>query len=44
MPPTLSDLEGVDFDGAGAGVCLIWYLRYEDGLEGAEVGENAANL
>ena len=44
LPPTLADLEGVNFDGAGAGVCLIWYLRYEDGLIGAEVGENANDL
>ncbi|GAA4816874.1 hypothetical protein [Litoribaculum gwangyangense] len=44
LPPTLSDLEGVNFDGAGAGVCLIWYLRFEDGLQGAAVGMNANNL
>lgn len=44
MPPTLSALEGVNFDSAGAGVCLIWYLRFEDGLMGAEVGMNANNL
>ena len=44
MPPTLEAVEGVDFDGAGAGVCLIWYLRYEDGLVGAEVGMNANDL
>ena len=44
LPPTMTDLEGVNFDGAGAGVCLIWYLRYEDGLMGAEVGENANDL
>lgn len=44
LPPTLSALEGVNFDGAGAGVCLIWYLRYEEGLEGKSVGENANNL
>ena len=44
LPPTLADLEGVDFDRAGEGTCLIWYLRYEDGLEGAEVGMNANNL
>lgn len=44
LPPTLEALEGVDFDGAGAGVCLIWYLRFEDGLEGAEVGMNAGDL
>jgi len=44
LPPTLADLEGVDFDGAGVGVCLIWYLRFEDGLEGAAMGENADDL
>jgi hypothetical protein len=44
LPPTMADLEAVDFDGAGAGVCLIWYLRFEDGLEGAAMGENAADL
>jgi hypothetical protein len=44
LPPTLEALEGVDFDGAGAGVCLIWYLRYEDDLTGAEMGMNASNL
>jgi len=33
-----------DFEGAGAGVCLIWHLRYIDGLAGANIGENAANL
>ncbi|MFS4447694.1 hypothetical protein ACKWCA_13495, partial [Maribacter sp. 2307UL18-2] len=26
LPPTLEAVEGVDFDGAGAGTCLIWYL------------------
>lgn len=44
LPPTLEALEGVDFDGAGGGVCLIWYLRFEDGLVGAEVGANANDL
>jgi len=43
LPPTRTDLESIDFDAAGAGVCLIWYLRYEDGLQGAEVGMNANN-
>lgn len=33
-----------DFEGAGAGVCLIWHLSFEDGLTGAEVGANAKNL
>jgi hypothetical protein len=44
LPPTLDAVKGVDFDGAGAGVCLIWYLRYEDGLVGAEMGMNANDL
>ena len=33
-----------DLEGAGAGVCLIWHLSFEDGLTGAEVGANAADL
>ncbi|WP_299898833.1 glycoside hydrolase family 48 protein [uncultured Aquimarina sp.] len=44
LPPTLTDVEGVDFDGAGTGVCLIWHLSFEDGLQGAAVGNNAADL
>ena len=44
LPPTMEALEGVDFDGAGAGVCLIWRITYEDGLTGLEVGGNAGDL
>ena len=44
LPPTLTDVEGVNFDAAGPGVCLIWYLRYEDGLQGLEAGLNANDL
>ncbi len=44
LPPTLEAVENVNFDDAGAGVCLIWYLRYESGLEGLALGENATNL
>ena len=44
LPPTLEALEGVNFDDAGVGVCLIWYLRYENGLEGLEVGMNTNGL
>jgi len=33
-----------DFEGAGAGVCLVWYITFSNGLIGAEVGLNAANL
>jgi len=36
--------EDVDFEGAGVGVCLIWHLSFEDGLVGAEIGLNAADL
>jgi|GEM_PF-2209619 len=32
-----------DFDGAGEGVYLVWYLAYSS-IEGAEVGKNAADL
>ncbi len=32
-----------DLDGAGEGVCLIWYLTYDD-VEGVEVGLNANDL
>ncbi len=41
LPPTFS---AVDFDGAGAGTCLVWHLSFEDGLEGAEAGLNANDL
>ena len=44
LPPTNEALQGVDFDGAGVGTCLIWYLRYENGIQGLEVGANANDL
>ncbi len=44
LPPTLTDLQAVDFDGAGAGVCLIWHLTYEDGLNGLSPGNNISDL
>ena len=44
LPPTLSDLEGVDFDGAGAGICFIWHIVYEAGLSGLETGMNTDEL
>jgi len=34
----------VNFDDAGDGVCLIWHLSFEEGLEGAVVGQNASDL
>ena len=33
-----------DLEGVFPGVCAIWYIRYEDGLTGAEVGMNANDL
>ncbi|MTB52537.1 T9SS type A sorting domain-containing protein [Lewinella sp. W8] len=33
-----------DLDGAGGGVCDIWYLAYSDGLEGLMVGNNVSDL
>lgn len=44
LPPTLADVEGVDFDAAGTGICFIWYMRYEEGLTGLEAGNNVADL
>ena len=34
----------INLEGAEAEVCLIWHLSFEDGIIGAEVGMNAANL
>jgi hypothetical protein len=34
----------VDFNAAGAGICLIWNIAYEDGLEGLAMGNNVADL
>ena len=44
LPPTLADLENVNFDGAGVGVCLIWYLRHDGSLTGAAMGNNVSQL
>jgi hypothetical protein len=33
-----------DLEGAGPGICLLWGLSFEDGLTGAVVDSNAANL
>ncbi|WP_298544344.1 hypothetical protein [uncultured Aquimarina sp.] len=44
LPATLADVEGVDFNAAGVGVCFIWYLRYEDGLQGLAMDMNANDL
>ncbi|TAI46959.1 hypothetical protein [Flagellimonas allohymeniacidonis] len=44
LPPTIEAVEGVDFDPAGVGVCLIWHLTYEDGLQGLAAGKNVADF
>ena len=33
-----------NLEGAPAGICDIWYLRYEDGLTGLTMGQNVAGL
>jgi len=35
---------GPDFDAAGAGICFVWNLAYEDGLEGLAMGNNVDQL
>ncbi|MHA7058082.1 hypothetical protein ACWGOQ_0012750 [Aquimarina sp. M1] len=44
LPPTLTAVEGVDFDAAGPGICLIWYARYDGTVSGLEMGMNANNV
>ena len=41
LPDNFAD---VDFDGAGAGTCLVWHLSYEDGLTGLSQGANTSGL
>ncbi len=41
LPPSFT---APDFDAAGAGVCLVWYISYEEGLSGLAVGMNADDL
>ncbi len=38
------DISGPDFDEAGAGICFIWHLSYEDGLTGLTAGNNLQDL
>ena len=33
-----------NLEGAGAGVCDVWYLRYETGLTGLAMGQNISGL
>ncbi len=41
LPPSFT---APDFDPAGLGVCFIWHLSYEDGLEGLAAGNNLEDL
>ncbi len=38
------DIEDVDFDEAGAGVCLIYHLSHEDNITGLSVDNNLSDL
>ncbi|MEL6718808.1 MAG: T9SS type A sorting domain-containing protein, partial [Bacteroidota bacterium] len=40
----LPDAPPFDLDGAGAGVCRIWYLRFDRTVEGLEEGSNISDL
>ncbi len=41
---SLPEAPPFDLEGAGAGVCQIWYVTYEEPLEGAEIDANVADL
>ncbi|MEM9821271.1 MAG: hypothetical protein AAF985_09375, partial [Bacteroidota bacterium] len=41
LPPMPS---AVNFEGAGPGTCLIWYLRYDGEITGLQMGANANDL
>ncbi|MEL7160841.1 MAG: hypothetical protein AAFN92_08785, partial [Bacteroidota bacterium] len=41
LPPTFS---APNFDGAGAGTCLVYYLRYDGEITGLEPGANVDDL
>ncbi len=43
-PKTIEALEAVNFESAGAGICFIWYIRYEGELTGLTVGQNTSGL
>ena len=38
------DIETVNFDDAGVGICLIWHIGYGDGLENLSLGNNVNDL
>lgn len=44
LPPTISAVEGVNFDGAGVGTCFILHISYEDGLRGLAADNTISDL
>jgi hypothetical protein len=40
LPSTLSDLQGVDFEAAGPGTCIIWHVGYDVSTIGLGMGVN----
>ncbi len=44
LPATLAEVEAINFDDIDATVSKIWHLSYEDGLQGAAIGNNTSNL
>ena len=38
------NIEDVNFDDAGIGICLIWHIGYADGLENLELDNNVNDL
>ena len=44
FPASLEAVEMNDFDGAGPGVCLIWYARWDGEITGNEIGNNASEI
>ncbi|WP_462252206.1 hypothetical protein [Ekhidna sp.] len=41
LPPSFT---APDFDAAGSGVCLVWYVSYAEGLTGLEVGNSVDDI
>mgnify|MGYP000212248076 CR=1 FL=1 len=44
LPPDITALQSENFDGAPVGVCYIWYVSYNNNLEGLTVGENTNDI
>ncbi len=44
LPSSIAEVEAIDFDEAGGSTRLIWNIRYEDGIFGLEVDQNATEM